>query len=107
MDLNQFKFFIKRPVHGPKKTDKTSFHRSGPVFLSSRTKEDRSQSRSFNFGPKNRTGPDLRTLPKIEGPRPGPVHLYLRTQKDRTGPMKTGLNISKLGSGYRLLCNGL
>ena len=35
---------------------------TGPVFLSSRTKEDRSRSRSFNFGPKNRTGPDLQTL---------------------------------------------
>ena len=62
MDLNQFKIFIKRPVHGPKKTDKTGFHRSGPVFLSSRIKVDRSRSRSFNFGPKDRTGPDLQTL---------------------------------------------
>ena len=62
MDLNQFKVFIKRPAHGPKKTDKTGFHRSGPVFLSFRSKEDRSWSRSFNFGPKNRTGLDLQTL---------------------------------------------
>ena len=62
MYLNQFKIFVKKPVHGAKKTDKTGFHRSGPVFLSSRTKEDRSRSRSFNFGPKNRTGPDLQTL---------------------------------------------
>ena len=62
MDLNQFKFFIKRPVHGPKKTNKTGFHRSGPVFLSSRTKKDRSRSWSFNFGPKNQTGLDLQTL---------------------------------------------
>ena len=62
MDLNQFKVFIKRPAHGPKKTDKTGFHRSGPVFLSSRIKVDRSQSWSFNFGPKDRTRLDLQTL---------------------------------------------
>ena len=36
-----------------------------------------------------RSGPVF--WPKIEGPIPGPVHLYPRTQKDRTGPMKTGL----------------
>ena len=66
MDLNQFKFFIKRPVHGPKKTDKTGFHRSSPVFLSSKIKVDRSRSRSFNFGPKDRTGPDLQTLDETD-----------------------------------------
>ena len=45
----------KRPI-------KTGFHRSGPVFLSSKIKVDRSRSRSFNFGPKDRTGLDLQTL---------------------------------------------
>ena len=34
MDLNQFKFFIKRLVHGPKKTDKTGFHWSGNTLPS-------------------------------------------------------------------------
>jgi len=38
------------------------FLRSGPVFFSSRMKADRSRSRSLNFGPKNRTGPDFQAL---------------------------------------------
>ena len=45
----------KRPI-------KTGFYRSGPVFLSSRIKKDWSRSRSFNFRPKDQTGPDLQTL---------------------------------------------
>ena len=48
-----------------KRLIKTGFHRSGPVFLSSKIKVDRSQSRSFNFGPKDRTGPDLQTLTAV------------------------------------------
>ena len=45
----------KRPI-------KTGLYRSGPVFLSSKIKLDRSRSWSFNFGPKNGTRLDLQTL---------------------------------------------
>ena len=45
-----------------KRLIKTGLYRSGPVFLSSRIKVDQSQSRSFNFGQKDRIGPDLQTL---------------------------------------------
>ena len=58
----------KRPI-------KTGFHRSGPVFLSSRIKVDRSRSRSFNFGPKDRTGPDLQTLNPTPTNRPKSARL--------------------------------
>ena len=38
-----------------------------------------------------KSGPGPVFWPKNSGPRPGPVHLCSRTQRDRTGPTKTGL----------------
>ena len=45
-------------------------------------------------------------LAQIEGPRPRPVHLYPRTRKDWTGPMKTGL-IGLFGPWTGLLIKNL
>jgi hypothetical protein len=71
LPIHDFKIFAEKPVLNQlrlvqikdwSKTAVFGFFRSGPVFFGSRMKADWSRSRSLNFGPKNRTGPDLQAL---------------------------------------------
>src|SRR5437016_524264 len=73
--IHSFEILAKKPVLDQlrpvqikdwSKTAVSVFLRSSPVFFSSRIKVDRSRSRSLNFGPKNRTGPDFQALQATE-----------------------------------------